>query len=243
MTSLSTTPLPSWTVTATNLAEHARNPIHTDAGGRAAGFPGALVAGVTVYAYLTRPAAEGWGLDWVERGSAEVKFLSPVFADDPVVCGPSTDDGRLVEAVVNGEVRATCQVAPASSSPVAAMRDGDRLQTATVTLVDEWADYGLRAGEDLDLYQLERIGHPALWPALANNLVHQQLAQGSWIHTRSGIRHLGTAPSGSEVVVEANVIDRFETRAGERAVLDVRITTTDGRPVAALEHEALVSLR
>ncbi|SVB41331.1 uncharacterized protein METZ01_LOCUS194185, partial [marine metagenome] len=40
----------SWSVRARNLPEHARNPIHTDEGGRAAGFDAALVAGVTVYA-------------------------------------------------------------------------------------------------------------------------------------------------------------------------------------------------
>jgi len=54
----------SWTVTAQNLAEHARNPIHTDAGAQAAGFPRALVAGVTTYAYLTHPiAAAGLSFD------------------------------------------------------------------------------------------------------------------------------------------------------------------------------------
>lgn len=33
----------SWSVHAKNLPEHARNPIHTDEGGRAAGFDGALL--------------------------------------------------------------------------------------------------------------------------------------------------------------------------------------------------------
>ena len=39
-------PVP-WSVTAQNLPEHARNAIHTDEGAQAAGFPRALVAGVT----------------------------------------------------------------------------------------------------------------------------------------------------------------------------------------------------
>ena len=45
----------TWSVHAKNLPEHSRNAIHTDEGGKAAGFDGALVAGVTVYAYLTNP--------------------------------------------------------------------------------------------------------------------------------------------------------------------------------------------
>lgn len=236
--------LPHWAVDAANLPEHARNPIHTDEGGRAAGFPGALVAGVTVYAYLTRPAAEGWGLDWVERGTAEVRFVSPVFAGDRVECVSSpTEDGRqLIEAVVAGDTRASCRVGLPAGPPPAHVPGNEVMEPLTVSLVGEWSDYGLRAGEDLDLYRTHGIAHPALWPALANNIVHRQLAQGSWIHTRSAIRHLRSVPDGSEVLVEATVTDRFETRAGERAVLDVRIGL-DGEAVAIIEHEALIKLK
>ena len=36
---------------------------------------------------------------------------------------------------------------------------------------------------------VEGLVHPAVWPALANHLVHAEVARGSWIHTRSIIRH------------------------------------------------------
>ena len=42
---------------AVNLPEHADNPVHTVEGGLAAGYDGAVVAGTTVFAYLTRPVA------------------------------------------------------------------------------------------------------------------------------------------------------------------------------------------
>ena len=41
---------PPWRLVARNLPAHAGNPIHTDVGARAAGYPSALVAGVTVHA-------------------------------------------------------------------------------------------------------------------------------------------------------------------------------------------------
>ena len=68
----------SWHINASNLAEHARNPIHTDAGAQAAGFPRALVAGVTTYAYLTHPLIVAWGQDWLHNGGGEVRFRRPV---------------------------------------------------------------------------------------------------------------------------------------------------------------------
>ena len=91
-----TSPTP-WSITAVNLAEHADNPVHTVAGGRAAGYAGAVVAGTTVYAYLTRPAAAAWGTDWVGGGTAEVRFRAPVLADEEVTVVPRQgDDGAWV---------------------------------------------------------------------------------------------------------------------------------------------------
>ena len=103
----------TWSVRARNLPEHAANPIHTDAGGRAAGFDGALVAGVTVYAYLTRPGVAAWGVDWLSRGLAEIEFTSPVLDDDPVDCVPETVDGGVeVRAMVGGDSRARLVAMP-----------------------------------------------------------------------------------------------------------------------------------
>lgn len=98
----------SWTVEAVNLPEHADNPIHTDAGARAAGFPGALVAGITVYAYLTHVPASASGAAWVGGGRGEVRFLSPIFDGDTVAC--ELADVDLVEARVAGDVRAVVDV-------------------------------------------------------------------------------------------------------------------------------------
>jgi len=105
----------------------------------------------------------------------------------------------------------------------------------------EWgSDYGSRAGDDLPLYAEHGLVHPAVWPALANHVVHTEVARGSWIHTRSIIRHHGIAEAGAVADVSAVVVRRFESH-GERAVLDVHIEV-DGRLVASLEHEAIVEL-
>lgn len=247
---MTTSRLAEWEVVARNLPEHARNAIHTDAGAQAAGFPRALVAGVTTYAYLTHPAMAAWGLDWVERGGGEVRFRRPVFDGDLVRCRPA-GDGLLVEAVTDEpeQPRAVFTVHPPAEAGVLAvgepaapaMRPGEELETRRIRLDGEWgADYGLRAGDPFTLCTDAGVVHPAVWPALANHLVHTQVARGAWIHTRSIVRHHSTAAAGATAEVAGTVVNRFESH-GERAVLDVRITV-DGVVVATLEHEAIVAL-
>jgi acyl dehydratase len=232
-----------WSVVAMNLAEHAGNPIHTDVGARAAGFPAALVAGVTTYAYLTHPLAAGWGLDWIGGGGGEVRFRAPVFQGDTVMCVPTEIDGVVVvEARVGEDNKPRAMLrARRTGEPPRTPRPGERLPSRRVELSEEFsADYGARAGDDLDLYWTHGIAHPAVWPALANRVVHAELVRGSWIHVRSRIDHHGLAPVGSTVEVHAVVIDRFY-RSGERAVVDIAIEL-DGRPIASIEHEAIISL-
>lgn len=66
--------LPVRHVRARNLFRDAANRIHDDAVARQHGYAGALVAGVTVYGYLTRLVVEGWGVEWLRRGTATVRF-------------------------------------------------------------------------------------------------------------------------------------------------------------------------
>jgi hypothetical protein len=232
-----------FTVTAANLPEHGRNAIHTDAGARAAGFPRALVAGVTTYAYLTHPIAAGWTLDWVRSGGGEVRLRSPVFDQDVVDCVPSVeaDDVVVVDACVgSGAPRATLR-ATRIGGDCPALRDGERLEQRTIVLEGQWGpDYASRAGDPLRLYEDHGVVHPAVWPSLANHIVHTQVARGSWIHLRSLVRHHALAPAGGVAIVSSVVVRRYE-RGGERAVLDVHVHV-DGVVVASVEHEAIVAL-
>src|SRR5262249_7224212 len=58
------------------------------------GFRGALVPGVTVYAYLSHPLAEAFGAAWLERGTANVRFLKPIHDGEEVrLAGAVTSRG------------------------------------------------------------------------------------------------------------------------------------------------------
>ncbi|MEO1061451.1 MAG: hypothetical protein AAFZ07_08530 [Actinomycetota bacterium] len=229
--------LASRDVTALNLPEHARNPIHTDAGAVAAGFPAALVAGVSTYAYLTHVPMAAWGLDWVASGGAEVRFELPVFDRDRLRCVVA---GQEVRATVDGSVRATAQLWR-EAAPVPPSRDGDALEPYVVELGPEWVGLAARLGDPQPVLEAEGIVHPGAWPDLANQVVHRQLARGAWIHTRSRIQHHALAHLGGRAELTSTVVDRFRTRTGERAVLDV-LVRVDGEVVASIEHEAIVAL-
>ena len=232
-----------WSIIAQNLPEHARNPIHTDAGAQAAGFPRALVAGVTTYAYMTHPLVVAWGEDWLTRGGGEIRYRRPVFDQDVLRCVPVADgDAVLVQAITSEleQPRAIFR-AVRDGGELKPLRDGEVLPLKEFELIDTFScDYGSRAGDDFSFYADRGLVHPAVWPALANDVVYNYVARGSWVHMRSIIRHHATAKVGTTAELRSVVVKRFESH-GERAVLDVHIFV-EGQVVASLEHEAIVAL-
>jgi len=199
------------------------------------------VARVSTYAYLTHVPVSAWGLEWIGSGGAEVRFHAPVFDGDTITLTPSRDvAGDSVALITNHDKRVSASVWKGGAPP-STPRDGAVLPTVRRVLDTPWVELGSRLGDDLAIYGTDGIVHPAAWPSLANDVVHTYLVTGSWIHTRSHIQHHRIVSVGSEVQVEAVVVDRFTTRMGERAVLDVSISC-DGEPVASIEHEAIVSV-
>jgi hypothetical protein len=119
-------------VVARNTATASSNKIHDDAVARRYGFAGGLVPGVDVYAYMTHPPAEAWGLDWLERGAIRARFLNPVYEGEEVVVvvtgaasGPDGANGQRMSLELrgpDGAVRATgeAQLPDAPADPPAA---------------------------------------------------------------------------------------------------------------------------
>ncbi|MBM4439878.1 MAG: MaoC family dehydratase [Candidatus Rokubacteria bacterium] len=97
--------LPEYRVKAVNTSTDSENKIHDDATAKRYGFAGGLVPGVTVYAYLTHPLAEGLGSAWLQRGTATVRFTKPVLDGEEVhVTGEIT--GRDPQQGLTATVRA-----------------------------------------------------------------------------------------------------------------------------------------
>ena len=68
-----------YTGVALNQSPDSKNEIHGDRIAKVYGFKGGLVPGVTLSAYLTQPAVEAWGLDWLNMGRSHIAVRSPVY--------------------------------------------------------------------------------------------------------------------------------------------------------------------
>ncbi len=101
-----TTPdsLPIYRVRARNTSADSVNKIHDDSVAATYGFRGGLVPGVTVYAYMTVPLVERFGLDWLERGSMQIKFHQPFYDRDEVIVRAEVDaSADPIKIVVTAE--------------------------------------------------------------------------------------------------------------------------------------------
>src|SRR5487761_36553 len=98
----------SYSVEAYNAASASENRIHDDAVARRFGFRGGLVPGVDVYGYMTHLPVLRWGRIWLERGTAECRFLRPVYDGDIATVGAEeTAQGLALRVESHGEVCAT----------------------------------------------------------------------------------------------------------------------------------------
>ena len=61
-----------------------RNPIHDADGADGAGYAGALVAGVRTYGWAAQTIVRALGVEWLDRGWADVTLRRPLFAGEQV---------------------------------------------------------------------------------------------------------------------------------------------------------------
>lgn len=95
------------------------------------------------------------------------------------------------------------------------MRDGERLRSISVPLTGELgSDYGSRAGDEVEIFAELGLVHPAVWPAVANHVVHVQVARGSAGFTRAAsCATTASRAAATTADVHATVVRRFESRA------------------------------
>lgn len=135
----------TYRVRARNTSVDSENKIHDDAVAASYGFRGGLVPGITVYAYMTVPIVERFGLKWLEHGSMQVKFHQPFY------------DGE--EVIVRAEADGAAD--PINIAITAEREDGVACATALATVNDRSSWLGEPLLED---YPLAPLPRPAATP-------------------------------------------------------------------------------
>jgi hypothetical protein len=260
-------------VVAKNYGADHSNRIHSDDGAARYGFAGALVPGVGLYAYLTRPVLETLGMDWLERGAMSAKFIHPVYDGERVyiesrITGIDPIGLRLELFNRSGTLCATGTADIPSSLPKFEPEDyshrplpaSGKLPQATIDnfrVGDHFGslefalDWAGRMAKFLDdvaetspVYRgSDAVCHPAFWIAQANEILMQNMALGPWIHTASEAQHYSIAGDGDRVSLRGRVIDLYEKRGNEYIVPDLGLFGEEGRPIAKIKHTAIIKLR
>lgn len=78
------------------------NPIHDAEGADAAGYAGALVAGVRTFGWAAQTIVAALGTDWRHRGWVDITLRRPLFADEKLdITIAEADNAYAVHCVVN----------------------------------------------------------------------------------------------------------------------------------------------
>ena len=263
---MSQEPLPDYRVKARNTSSNSENKIHDDDVARRYGFRGALVPGVTIYAYLTEPLVAAFGSAWLERGTASVRFGKPVLdgeelhATGVVTARDSKGAGATVTGTTAAEPAAATlgatlpagaptpvnlamyRPAPLPEPRPEVTRDHLLALEALGTPVNRYDEAAAtewleRVGDPLPLYR-GRDGwvHPAFFLDQANRALRQNVRLGPWIHAGSIVRHLGGARVGETLATRGRVRSVFERKGREFVELDLVIVAGTGERPRPVAH-------
>ena len=258
---MSSTQLRPYLVSAYNTAKESENKIHDDTVAQLFGFRGGLVPGVDVYAYMTHLPVEAWGRAWLERGSADCRFLKPVYEGaTAAVTADAAPAAMTLELTVDGELCATGSAA-LSDAPATAPNPARFVETAPpetrppadetslaadtslairpLLVTEEFAANYLRNVRETDpLYARERLVHPGLILRTGNWLLTHNVMLGPWIHVGSTINNFATARVGQTLTARARVVANYEKKGHSFVDLDA-LVLADGAPVARFAHTAI----
>jgi len=230
------------------------------------------VPGVTVYAYMTHPLVDAFGAPWLERGTANVRFLKPIHDGEEVALAGvvSSRDARGLTATltattaVGGECATLTATLPAGSpvpvnlaqyreAPLPADRPtATREHLSTLDVLgtpinpydaERQAEYLDRVSDGLALYRGPRGWvHPGFFLDQANKALSLNVRMSPWIHIGSVVRHLGGARVGETLSTRGRVRSLFEKKGKEFVEADLVLVAGERRPIAHVLHTAIYRL-
>lgn len=264
------TKLPSYEVVAKNYGAAHANKIHSDEGAAEHGFAGALVPGVAMYAYLTRPLVDALGEDWLAHGSLSAKFIHPIYDAETVRVEAkvaSVEPLRFELQLLNSEDK-LCAIGNAGlpevmptvdpqnysirllpeeenrwPATIASVHGGDVFGSLAFTIdLAAQSEFLENMVDDSPLYR-GGVCHPAFWIAQANEIFMRNFALGMWIHTASETQHSALAGDGERMTMRGRITETYERKGHEIVTADLAIFGEADRVIAHIKHSAIIRLK
>jgi acyl-CoA thioesterase FadM len=248
-------------VRAFNQAAASENKIHDDAVAQRFGFKGALVPGVTVFAYMAHQPVARWGRAWLEGGAAECRFLKPVYHGDMARVSTTPEGDGLALLVESGGERCATGSAtmppPGAAPPMDSLPEGtppaerskaseDSLALGRALGINAFVvDHALHAtyldeiGETEPLYRGEGAVHPGQILRLANFALLQNVVLGPWIHVDSTIRFHSAARVGEELTLRSRITSNSVNKGHAIVAFDALVVAGGARVIAEIGHSAI----
>ena len=256
-------------IRARNTAPHSENQIHDDRVAAEYGFRGGLVPGVTVYGYMASAVISRLSKEWLERGFMQVRFHDPFYDGDELEVKTDTADGAALRVTAGHPAGAVCATGMAgiwegSHSPADAFAERalpgmderalacwDALAPGTVlgTLrekldlsdraLQEELGFDTEAERSAMFFGPSGVAHPAVLLGLANRIMVRNFKLGPWIHAGSEVKNLGMARHHDQITMTGRILERFERKGHEFAVLDLALAVHGGHVIQRIRHTVI----
>jgi hypothetical protein len=243
--------LPEYRVKASLDAADSNNRIHDNEYARHHGFRSGLVSGISIMAYMTRPLVEFAGKDWLERGTADVRLIHPVYDGEEIRVSGSVavvkEDAVSLEYQAANNQGAVCGLGVAhipANTPIPepstddypagcdrrhrpitleSLEVGECLLPATsdFTWNVHW-QYCRKSIRDLHpLY--ERTLHPGWLVSRAGQILSANYAIQAWIDVACQVQHFHLQEEECPIETRGRVYSKFERDGDHFIVLDVAV--------------------
>lgn len=245
-----------WAGVAFNQVPDSANEIHGDRVAAQYGFRGGLVPGVTISAYLTHPAVVAWGLDFLERGTADIRVGAPLYDGEPFRVTVLEQDETSYRADIRqrgNDVSATATVALPTEATPAPRRRGDPLvpedyrpptaspETFARLKADGCLAFPFHWGSPhpMQRYLRDPAPVPALWRldgdgyansafllGCSNWILAGNARMNPWVHLQTRSRHFHAVAPDTGLITEMAVRDCYSKKGHEFVDVDVNLFRT-----------------
>ncbi len=259
--------LPEYRVKASIDIADCNNRIQDDEHARHYGFRTGLLPGTTLFAYMSRPLVELLGRDWLERGSAEVRFVRPVYEGEELRVNGSLSsvakDGTLqVEYQALNNQGAVCgigaaQLHPVTSAPEPSPEDYPRgrgklhrpifLETlqmgehlTPVTSEFTWSIHWQYCQKSIrDHHPMyEKILHPGWLVSRASQILSANYIIPAWLDVSCDVRYFHVQDEECVIETRGRVQGKYERDGDHFIVLDLAVFAP-ARCLATIRYTAI----